>query len=124
MIACKMEKLFMFILGSSQRGRTIAHLHKEGHQYQSLNSYRSAIASMHAPIDRILTLHTVMLLALTRPSRSADLAKLNLVGYRNTPEGAVFLPTVLAKQSRPGKKIKEFFFSNLWRTGNSVLYTP
>ena len=51
-----------------------------------------------------------MLLSLTRPSRSVDLAKLNLVGLRNTPEGAVFLPTALAKQSRPGKEFKEFLF--------------
>ena len=51
-----------------------------------------------------------MLLSLTRPSRSVDLAKLNLVGLRNTPEGAVFLPTALAKQSRPGKEFKQFLF--------------
>ena len=59
---------------------------------------------------KVLSLRTVMLLALTRPSRSADLAKLSLTGYRNTPEGAVFLPTALAKQSRPGRDIKDFFF--------------
>ena len=47
-----------------------------------------------------------MLLALTRPSRSVDLAKLDLRGYRNTPEGAVFTPFALAKQSRPGKEVK------------------
>ena len=139
----------------------LAHLHNEGYQYRSLNAYRSAIASMHTPIDgvsigqhplvsrllkgafqsrpplprytrtwdvgivltyinghkldqgitlKVLSLRTVMLLALTRPSRSADLAKLSLTGYRNTPEGAVFLPTALAKQSRPGRDIKDFFF--------------
>uniref|UniRef100_A0A1X7UKX7 Core-binding (CB) domain-containing protein n=1 Tax=Amphimedon queenslandica TaxID=400682 RepID=A0A1X7UKX7_AMPQE len=44
-----------------------------------------------------LSLRTVMLLALTRPSRSTDILKLNLKGYRNTPEGAVFTPTALAK---------------------------
>ena len=148
----------------------LAHLHGEGCQYRSLDSYGSAIASMHAPIDGVsigqhslvsrllrgafrscpplprytntwdvnimltylnghevrqdislkqLTLHTVMLLALTRPSRSTDLAKLNLTGYRNTQEGAVFLPTALAKQSRTGKGIKEFFFPKF--TENSKL---
>ena len=51
-----------------------------------------------------------MLLALTRPSRSVDLSKLDLRGHRVTPEGSVFLPVVLAKQSRPGREIKEFFF--------------
>ena len=50
-----------------------------------------------------------MLLALTRPARSADLSKLDLKGFRDTAEGAVFLPVALAKQSRPGKSLKEFF---------------
>ena len=140
----------------------LAHLHSEGYQYRSLGSYRSAIASMHAPVNgvsigqhplvsillkgafharpplprysgtwnvstvltylnshnlpdnsislRLLTLRTVMLLALTRPSRSADLAKLNVKGFRNTPEGAVFQPAALAKQSNPGRAVKDFFF--------------
>ena len=57
-----------------------------------------------------LSLRTVMLLALTRPSRSADLAKLNLSGCRFSPEGVVFTPTSLAKQSRPGREIKDFLF--------------
>ena len=140
----------------------LAHLHTQGYQYRSLNSYTSAIASLHTPIDgvsigqhplvsrllkvafqtrpplprytetwdvavvlsyldsqsvdenlslKLLSNRTVMLLALSRPSRSADLSKLDLRGYRNTPEGAVFLPTALAKQSRPGKPLTEFFFS-------------
>ena len=139
----------------------LAHLHTQGYQYRSLNSYRSAIASMHTPIDgasigqhplvsrlmkgafqsrpplprysatwdismvlayldsqplddnislKLLTLRTVMLLALTRPSRSADLTKLNLTGFRTTPEGAVFVPSALAKQSTANKPIKDFFF--------------
>ena len=44
-----------------------------------------------------LTLRTVMLLALTNPSRLADLVKLNLTSHRNTPKGAVFLSVALAK---------------------------
>ena len=60
-----------------------------------------------------------MLLVLTRPSRSADLAKLSLKGHRNTPKGALFIPTALAKQSRPGRDIKEFFFPKF--TGNEHL---
>ena len=59
---------------------------------------------------KILSQRTVMLLALTRPSRSADLSKLDLKGYRNCPEGAVFSPCDLAKQSRPGKTMKDFLF--------------
>ena len=148
----------------------LAHLFHEGYQYRSLNAYRSAIASMHTPVDgssigqhplvsrllkgafqtrpplpryqgiwdvsivlhhigshcldhsltlKQLSLRTVMLLALTRPSRSADLAKLSLKGHRNTPEGALFIPTALAKQSRPGRDIKEFFFPKF--TGNEHL---
>ena len=140
----------------------LAHLHAEGYQYRSLGCYRSAIASMHVPVDgisigqhplvsrllkgafhsrpplprysgtwdvsrvliylgdhnlddanlslKLLTLRTVMLLALTRPSRSADLARLSLAGFRMTPEGAVFLPVALAKQSTQSRAIKEFFF--------------
>ena len=59
---------------------------------------------------KVLSQRTVMLLTLTRPSRSADLSKLDLKGYRNSPEGAVFHPSDLAKQSRQGKDLKEFFF--------------
>ena len=57
-----------------------------------------------------LSQRTLMLLALSRPSRSADLSKLDLRGYRNSPEGAVFLPTSLAKQSKAGRPLREFFF--------------
>ena len=111
----------------------LAHLHMEGYKYRSLNSCRSAIASMHAHVDGVsigqhplvsrlmkgafherpplpryvgtwdvatvlthlkrhdlhssdlsllaLTLHTVMLMALVRPSRSSDLSKLDLAGF-------------------------------------------
>ena len=68
---------------------------------------------------KILSLRTVMLLALTRPSWSADLSKLDLKGYRNTQEGAVFYPSGLAKQSRPGRDLKGFFFS--WFSENVML---
>ena len=148
----------------------LAHLFHKGYQYQSLNAYRSSIASMHTPVDGLsigqhplvsrllkgafqthpplpryqgiwdvsivlhhigshcldhsltlkqLSLLTVMLLALTCPSWSADLAKLSLKGHRNTPEGALFIPTALAIQSRTGRDIKEFFFPKF--TGNEHL---
>ena len=57
-----------------------------------------------------LTLKLVMLLALTRPSRSADLSSLSLARRRFSPEGVTFLPSTLAKQSRQGKPLVEFFF--------------
>ena len=139
----------------------LAHLHREGYQYRSLNSYRSAISSVHERIDgysvgqhplvtrlmkgvfndrpplpkytctwnvqgvlsyisswggndslsmKQLSWKTVMLLALTRPSRSADLSQLSLCGKRYKPDGVSFLPSGLAKQSRQGKPITEFFF--------------
>ena len=53
---------------------------------------------------------TVMLLALTRPSRSADLSQLNIQRRQFNPEGVVFVPDNLPKQARKGKPIKSFFF--------------
>ena len=58
-----------------------------------------------------LTLKTVALLALTRPSRSADLAKLSRVHCKYSPEGVTFAPIALAKQSRQGKPLTDFFFA-------------
>jgi hypothetical protein len=51
-----------------------------------------------------------MLLALTRPSRSADLSQLSLHGKQYKPEGVTFRPSSLTKQSRQGTPITEFFF--------------
>ena len=74
-----------------------------------LNYMGSDRLDQNMPLKQ-LSLHTVMLLALTRLSLSADLAKLNLSGYRFSLEGVVFTPTSLAKQSRPGREIKDFLF--------------
>ena len=57
-----------------------------------------------------LTHKTVMLMALTRPSRSIDLAGLDTKCLKYSPEGATFTSTALAKQSRQAKKIADFFF--------------
>ena len=57
-----------------------------------------------------LTFKLTMLLALTGPSRSADLASLQLDHRQFSPEGVVFLPAALAKQSRQGKPLRKFFF--------------
>ena len=139
----------------------LASLHEEGYQYNSINSYRSAISSVHEEVDgysigqhplvtklmkgifhdrpplprytstwkvdmvlsylkalgpnkdlslKHLSWKTTMLLALTRPSRSADLANLDITGRQYKPEGVAFTPCALAKQSRQGKPITEFFF--------------
>ena len=58
-----------------------------------------------------LTLKTVMLMALTRPSRSADLCMLSIDQYRLTPEGLSFTPTGLTKQSRVSNITNEIFFN-------------
>ena len=57
-----------------------------------------------------LSWKTAMLLALTCPSRSADLSPINLVGGRYKPNGVVVFPTSLAKLLRQGKPLSEFFF--------------
>ena len=57
-----------------------------------------------------LTWKRVMLLALTRTSRSAYLSQLDIRGCHYNPDGVTFAPSSLAKQSRQGKAIREFFF--------------
>ena len=57
-----------------------------------------------------LTMKTAMLLVLTRPCRGADLAALDLNHRSFVPEGVVFRPTHLSKQSRPSHHGVEFFF--------------
>ena len=51
-----------------------------------------------------------MLLALTRPSQSEDLASLQIDRCWFSPEGTAFLPAALVKQSRQGKALTEYFF--------------
>ena len=51
-----------------------------------------------------------MLLALTCPSRSADLSKLDMRFRTYIAKGVIFQPTHLSKQSRSSKLIREFFF--------------
>ena len=57
-----------------------------------------------------LTWKAVMLLALTRPSRNADLSNLDISKRVYLPEGIKIIPVTLAKQSRQGKNINGFFF--------------
>ena len=59
---------------------------------------------------RCLTLKTVMLLALTRPSRSADLSNLDIHWRSYQTNGVTFRPAQLAKQSRPSRHVADFFF--------------
>ena len=57
-----------------------------------------------------LTLKLVMLLALTRPSRSIDLTNLDIRFRHYSPEGVTFQSAKLAKQSRQTKPVRDFFF--------------
>ena len=50
-----------------------------------------------------------MLMSLARPSRSADLVSFFIDNCHYKPEGVVFVPLVLAKQSRQGKPMTEYF---------------
>ena len=128
----------------------LAELHSQGYQYRSLNSYRSAISSIHSKIEghpvgehplvsKVLkeaynarpplpryntfwdvgvvlqyikglgqnssltlcqiSIKTAMLLALTRPSRSADLANLDISARTYVASGVIFKPLHLSKQS-------------------------
>ena len=57
-----------------------------------------------------LSIKVVLLLSLTRPLRSADLANFLLTNLKYLPEGATVMPVYPSKQSRIGKPLKEFFF--------------
>ena len=79
--------------------------HVHGMYKQYCHIYYHGAAMIHSL--KQLSWKTAMLLALTRPPRSADLSQLSLC-YK--PEGVAFVPSSLAKQSRQGKPISEFFF--------------
>ena len=61
----------------------------------------------------MLTLENVFLLAITRPSRSADLSQLDTSRMRSGVNSVSFIPSTLAKQSRQGKPTEPFFFPSL-----------
>jgi len=57
-----------------------------------------------------ISIKTAMLMALTHPSRSADLSTLDVHSRTYTSKGVIFQPSHLSKQSRSTKPVKEFFF--------------
>ena len=153
----------------------LAELYQDGYAYSSLNSYRSAISSVHEHIEgypvgqhpqiaRILkgaynlrppkprysntwkvstvvtwldsidlkssglslmklSIKTVLLLALTRPLRSADLASFQLSNIRYLPEGVIITPSHLSKQSQWESLLKIFSFRPLQSIQTFVLLT-
>ena len=73
--------------------------------YRQYYTYISSWGNNDSLSLKQLSWKTAMLLALTRPSRSADLSHL-MKQYK--PEGVTFRPSSLAKQSRQGKPITGF----------------
>ena len=59
---------------------------------------------------RLLTIKSVMLLALARRSRSMDLSKLDIHYCTYTPGDLTFKAQHLSKQSRPSKSLIDFFY--------------
>ena len=68
-----------------------------------------------------LTMKTVMLLALTRPSHLADMSKLSLQTRSYKANGVTFQPIHLSKQSRSSKPVANFFFQVLLKILSFVL---
>ena len=77
---------------------------------RAVTSYIRSMGANNSLSLQRLTHKLAMLMALTRPSRSADLANLDLNHRTYSAEGVTFLPTVLSKQSRQRKHGTEFFF--------------
>jgi len=143
-------------------GNFLAHLFEEGYQSRSLNSFGSAILSVHDPVDGVevgkhpmisrllkgafhhrpplprytstwdvqvvlqylegmgqsdalslkqLTFKLTMLMCLTRPSRSADLASLQLDRRQYKPEGGRLLAFSISQAVFTGKDTARILFS-------------
>ena len=58
----------------------------------------------------MLTLKTTMLMALTRPSHTADLCSLDIQARSFVAKGMIFRATHLSKQSRSSRPLSDFFF--------------
>ena len=72
--------------------------------------YISSMGENHSLSLKSLSLKLVMLLALTRPSRSHDLSNLDLRCMKILPDGVEFKSNCLAKQSRPSRPAAPFVF--------------
>ena len=72
--------------------------------------YLRSLGSNEGLSLRLLTLKTTMLMALTRPSRSADLSGLDIHTRSYVSNRVTFRATHLSKQSRSSKPLSDFFF--------------
>ena len=86
---------------------------------QSVLNYLEGLGENKSLPLKPLSWKLTMLLALTRPSRSADSSQLDLSRRTYKPDGVCFYPNTLAKQSRQGFQIANFFFPSL--PGNPLL---
>ena len=77
---------------------------------QKVLSYLTSLGEDPSLSLKHLSWKVTMLLALSRPSRSADLSKLDLSRRVYKPDDVCFYPSALAKQSRSTSQISNFFF--------------
>ncbi|XP_065918856.1 integrase/recombinase xerD homolog [Dysidea avara] len=75
-----------------------------------VTSYITALGDNESLSLKMLSFKLVVLLALTRPSRSNDLSNLSLKAMRVLPDGVQFNPACLSKQSKPSRPLKPFIF--------------
>jgi len=79
-------------------------------EVSKVTSYIATLGDNESLSLKLLSLKLVVLLALTRPSRSNDLSNLSLEAMRMLPDGVQFNPVCLSKQSRPSRSLKPFTF--------------
>ena len=96
----------------SEVANFLASLYQAGYQYNSVNAYRSAISSVHEKVDGVsVGQHPTV----TRLVKGIFDIRPPIPRYSNTwdGKGVAFIPTSLAKQSRQGRPIVEFYFPSL-----------
>ena len=86
---------------------------------QRIPSHPESLGQSESLSLKALSLKTVFLLAITRPSRSADLSQLDKSRIRSGCNGVTFLPVGVAKQSRQGRAKESFYFPSF--QGNTIL---
>ena len=80
---------------------------------QKVLNYLDSLGNNRTLSLKHLSWKVTMLLALSCPSRSADLSKLDLSRHVYKPDGVCFYPRALAKQSRSTSQITNFIFPSL-----------
>ena len=85
-----------------------------------VTSYITTLGDNHSLSLKSLSLKLVVLLALTRLSRSNDLSNLSLKSSRILPDGVQLNPVCQSKQSRPSRPLKPFTFPSFLQTNGYV----